>query len=83
MSNAKAIALYVAISVVAFVTSKIILSILLYKKWKRKHLLVEDYSGTELQKFPKPDIDSFLKLISYFPSLGLHTISTSLGVHMY
>uniref|UniRef100_A0A7C8ZWG0 Receptor protein serine/threonine kinase n=1 Tax=Opuntia streptacantha TaxID=393608 RepID=A0A7C8ZWG0_OPUST len=67
MSNSKVIALCVAVSVVAFVTSKIILSILLYKKWKRKHMLVQDsHSGGKMvmlrpsmMKSLKPD--AFLK----------------------
>ncbi|KAL2943406.1 hypothetical protein RDABS01_031754 [Bienertia sinuspersici] len=42
MSNAKTMSLYIAISCLAFVTSKIIISIFLYKKWKRKHMSVQD-----------------------------------------
>lgn len=52
MSTAKIITLYIAISCLAFVTSKIIISILLYKKWIRKQKSVQDsYSGGKMVIF--------------------------------
>ncbi|XP_056699167.1 receptor-like serine/threonine-protein kinase At1g78530 isoform X2 [Spinacia oleracea] len=61
MSNAKIITLYITISCLAFVTSKIIISILLYKKWKRKHTSVQDsYSGGKMVMF-RPSTTKSLK----------------------
>ncbi|XP_021773932.1 receptor-like serine/threonine-protein kinase At1g78530 [Chenopodium quinoa] len=61
MSNAKIITLYITISCLAFVTSKIIISILLYKKWKRKHISVQDsYSGGKMVMF-RPSSTKTLK----------------------
>lgn len=52
MSNARIISFYIAISCLAFVTSKIIISVLLYKRWKRKHVSVQDsYSGGKMVIF--------------------------------
>ncbi|KAK9266840.1 hypothetical protein L1049_001611 [Liquidambar formosana] len=42
MGNVRVLALYITISCVAFITSKIIISILLYKRWKRKHSVFQD-----------------------------------------
>lgn len=55
MDRGQAIAFYVTISCVAFVVSKIIIALLLYKRWKRRHMIYEDgISGMikhEKQKF--------------------------------
>ncbi|CAO2833270.1 unnamed protein product [Amaranthus hypochondriacus] len=55
------ITLYIAISCIAFVISKIIISILLYNKWKRKHMSVQDsYSGGKMVIF-RPSTTKSLK----------------------
>lgn len=47
MGSPQVVAFYITISCVAFVISKIIISILLYKRWKRKQMVHEDgLSGT-------------------------------------
>lgn len=53
MGNARVIALYITISCLAFVASKIILSILLYKRWKRKNMstVQDSYSGGKMVMF--------------------------------
>ncbi|KAK9674235.1 hypothetical protein RND81_12G220000 [Saponaria officinalis] len=52
MGSAKAIALYITISCVAFIISKIIISILCYKKWKTKHTSIQHtYSGGKMVMF--------------------------------
>ncbi|KAK4355337.1 hypothetical protein RND71_024308 [Anisodus tanguticus] len=47
MGKSKSIALYVTICVVSFVVSKIIMTILCYRRWKRKQMVVQDslYGG--------------------------------------
>ncbi|GKV34448.1 hypothetical protein SLEP1_g42821 [Rubroshorea leprosula] len=39
MGNAQILALYITISVITFVLSKIIDSVLIYKRWKRKQIV--------------------------------------------
>jgi hypothetical protein len=46
MGNSMVLAFYITVGCVAFVISKIIISVLLYRRWKRKHMVYEDgYSG--------------------------------------
>ncbi|KAL8510069.1 hypothetical protein ACS0TY_017048 [Phlomoides rotata] len=53
------IALYVSISVVAFVVSKIIMAILCYRRWKRKKMLIQDsVKGGRLVMFRSARIKS-------------------------
>ncbi|KAF3442308.1 hypothetical protein FNV43_RR16224 [Rhamnella rubrinervis] len=59
MGNPQVIAFYITISCIAFVISKIIISVLLYKRWKRKHLVHEDsYSDGKLVMFRSPAMQS-------------------------
>ncbi|XP_057796031.1 receptor-like serine/threonine-protein kinase At1g78530 [Salvia miltiorrhiza] len=53
------IALYVSISVIAFVISKIIMAVLCYRRWKQRHLLIQDsFRGGKLVLFTSPRIKS-------------------------
>ncbi|XP_048321958.2 receptor-like serine/threonine-protein kinase At1g78530 [Ziziphus jujuba] len=67
MGNPQMLAFYITVSCIAFVISKIIISILLYKRWKRKHLVYEDdFSGGKMVMFRSPIMqslksDAFLK----------------------
>ncbi|KAL5565050.1 hypothetical protein UlMin_028214 [Ulmus minor] len=67
MGNPQLLAFYITISCVAFVISKIIISILLYKRWKQKNLVHEDrFSGGKMVMFMSPVMqslksDAFLK----------------------
>lgn len=52
MANSKNIALYVTICVVSFIISKIIMTIVCYRRWKRKQMVVQDsLSGGKLVMF--------------------------------
>jgi hypothetical protein len=52
MGNAVVIALYITICCVAFVISKIIISVLLYRRWKRRHMVYEDgFSGIYMYRY--------------------------------
>ncbi|XP_060188879.1 receptor-like serine/threonine-protein kinase At1g78530 [Lycium barbarum] len=52
MGNSKVIALYITICVVLFIVSKIIMTILCYRRWKRKQMVVQDsLSGGKLVMF--------------------------------
>ncbi|PON98571.1 Serine/threonine protein kinase [Trema orientale] len=52
MGNPPIVAFYITISCVAFVISKIIISVLLYKRWKRKQMVYEDgFSGGKIVMF--------------------------------
>lgn len=42
MANAKETTLYITISVIVFVIGKIVIALLLYKRWKRKHTVHEN-----------------------------------------
>ncbi|GAB4846678.1 hypothetical protein Ancab_025684 [Ancistrocladus abbreviatus] len=61
------LALYITISVLAFAVSKIVISVLLYKRWKRKHMSVQDsFSGGKMAIFRSAmtkslKTDAFLK----------------------
>ncbi|XP_074311189.1 receptor-like serine/threonine-protein kinase At1g78530 [Silene latifolia] len=68
MGNGKVIALYITISCIAFVISKIIISILCYKRWKRRHISIDQdsYSGGKMVMFRPSKLkalkrDTFLK----------------------
>lgn len=59
MGNPQIVAFYITISCVAFVISKIIISILLYKRWKRKRLVYEDgFSGGKMVMFKSSKMQS-------------------------
>ncbi|EXC11706.1 Receptor-like serine/threonine-protein kinase [Morus notabilis] len=59
MGNHQVVAFYIAISCIAFVISKIIISVLLYKRWKRKHLVYEDgFSGGKMVMFKSTAMQS-------------------------
>ncbi|TYH92428.1 hypothetical protein ES332_A13G181800v1 [Gossypium tomentosum] len=46
MANDHGLAFYITIGSIAFIISKIILTVLLYKRWKRKNMIYEDgFSG--------------------------------------
>ncbi|KAG6637063.1 hypothetical protein I3843_11G150000 [Carya illinoinensis] len=67
MGNSMVLAFYITVCCVAFVISKIIISVLLYRRWKRKHMVSEDgYSGGKMVMFRSPMMqsltsDAFLK----------------------
>lgn len=42
MGKALVLAFYITICCVAFIISKIVISVLIYKRWKKKHLVHED-----------------------------------------
>ncbi|KAB1216365.1 hypothetical protein CJ030_MR4G000598 [Morella rubra] len=59
MGNNMVLAFYITICCVAFVISKIIISVLLYKRWKRKHHVYEDgFSGGKMVMFRSPMMQS-------------------------
>ncbi|TXG66621.1 hypothetical protein EZV62_007896 [Acer yangbiense] len=60
MGNAPLIAFYITISCIAFVISKIIISVLLYRRWKRKHFLIyeDGFSGGKMVMFRSPLMQS-------------------------
>ncbi|KAJ7981918.1 Receptor-like kinase [Quillaja saponaria] len=59
MGNALLLAFYITICCIAFVISKIIISVLLYRRWKRKHMLYEDgISGGKMVMFRSPILQS-------------------------
>ncbi|GLT33957.1 hypothetical protein SLA2020_085080 [Shorea laevis] len=70
MGHAQILALYITISVITFVISKIIVSVLIYKKWKRKQIVfAEGFTGGKMVIFRSPVLqsmtsDDFLKKIS-------------------
>ncbi|KAK4285818.1 hypothetical protein QN277_002465 [Acacia crassicarpa] len=52
MSKSLVLAFYITICCISFVISKIIISILLYKRWKRKHMIYEEaYPGGKMVIF--------------------------------
>ncbi|KAL9251672.1 Receptor-like serine/threonine-protein kinase-like protein [Drosera capensis] len=60
------LALYITVATLAFIASKVLIAVLLYKRWKRKQLLVQEKSGGNVVIFRstttkslKPD--AFLK----------------------
>ncbi|KAK9132475.1 hypothetical protein Scep_012003 [Stephania cephalantha] len=67
MGNSQVIAFYITVSCVAFVASKIIISVLLYKRWQRKHQVFQDgMTGGKMVMFRSPTMqyltsDVFLK----------------------
>ncbi|CAN8233895.1 unnamed protein product [Cochlearia groenlandica] len=59
MANAKETTFYITISVVAFVFGKIVISLLLYKRWKRKHIVRENgFPGGKMVMFRSPILSS-------------------------
>ncbi|GKV04200.1 hypothetical protein SLEP1_g16394 [Rubroshorea leprosula] len=59
MGNARMIALYITISLIAFALSKIIISVLLYKRWKRKQIVYEQgLTGVKMVIFKSPVLQS-------------------------
>ncbi|WRX28381.1 Protein kinase domain - like 10 [Theobroma cacao] len=59
MANDLGIAFYIAICCIAFIISKIILWILLYKRWKRKTMIYEEgFSGGKMVMFRSPVLQS-------------------------
>lgn len=59
MANSKNIALYVTICVVSFIISKIIMTIVCYRRWKRKQMVVQDsLSGGKLVMFQSPKMNT-------------------------
>ncbi|KAM1311373.1 hypothetical protein ACFX2I_007878 [Malus domestica] len=67
MGKALVLAFYITICCVAFIISKIVISVLIYKRWKKKHLVHEDgFSGGKMVLFRAPTMkplktDVFLK----------------------
>ncbi|KAF7822564.1 receptor-like serine/threonine-protein kinase [Senna tora] len=59
MSKSLGLAFYITICCIAFVISKIIISILLYKRWKRKHKIHEEgYPGGKMVIFMSSELQS-------------------------
>ncbi|XP_021288182.1 receptor-like serine/threonine-protein kinase At1g78530 [Herrania umbratica] len=59
MANDLGIAFYITICCIAFIISKTILWILLYKRWKRKKMIYEDgFSGGKMVMFRSPVLQS-------------------------
>ncbi|KAI8552361.1 hypothetical protein RHMOL_Rhmol06G0260700 [Rhododendron molle] len=59
MSNARVLSFSITICVVAFVISKIIIAVLLYRRWQRKHVVIQDsFSGGKLVMFRSPKMKS-------------------------
>ncbi|CAK9134180.1 unnamed protein product [Ilex paraguariensis] len=59
MGNVRILALYITICVLAFVTSKIIIAVLCYRRWQRRHMVVQDsFSGGKLVMFRSPKMKS-------------------------
>lgn len=59
MGNSKNIALYVTICVISFIISKIIMTIVCYRRWKRKQMVVQDsLSGGKLVMFKSPKMNT-------------------------
>ncbi|KAA3486652.1 receptor-like serine/threonine-protein kinase [Gossypium australe] len=53
------LAFYITIGSIAFIISKIILKVLLYKRWKRKNMIYEDgFSGGKMVMFRSPLLQS-------------------------
>ncbi|CAL5406015.1 unnamed protein product [Camellia sinensis] len=69
MGNARVLPFYITVCVVAFVISKIIIAVLLYRRWQRKHMIVQDsLTGGKLVMFRSSTMkslkyDTFLKKI--------------------
>lgn len=52
MSNARVLSFSITVCVVAFVISKIIIAVLLYRRWQRKHMVIQDsFAGGKLVMF--------------------------------
>ncbi|KAI9083175.1 hypothetical protein K1719_034908 [Acacia pycnantha] len=51
MSKSLLLGFYITISFIAFVISKSIILVLLYKRWKRKHMIHEGYAGGKMVIF--------------------------------
>ncbi|ONK81621.1 uncharacterized protein A4U43_C01F31190 [Asparagus officinalis] len=59
MTSSAVLALYITICCVAFIISKIIISVLLYKRWARKRRIVEEsLSGGKMVMFRSPTTQS-------------------------
>ncbi|XP_022717403.1 receptor-like serine/threonine-protein kinase At1g78530 isoform X1 [Durio zibethinus] len=59
MANDLGIAFYITICCIAFIISKIILTILLYKRWKQKNVIYEEgFSGGKVVMFRSPVLQS-------------------------
>lgn len=59
MGNTHFIAFYITLSIIAFVISKIIISVLIYKRWKRNQIVyAEGFTGGKLVIFRSPVLQS-------------------------
>ncbi|MBA0632699.1 hypothetical protein Godav_001393 [Gossypium davidsonii] len=59
MANDLGLAFYITIGSIAFIISKIILTVLLYKRWKRKNMIYEDgFSRGKMVMFRSPLLQS-------------------------
>ncbi|XP_019056155.1 PREDICTED: receptor-like serine/threonine-protein kinase At1g78530 isoform X2 [Nelumbo nucifera] len=59
MGNAGVLAFYITICCVSFVISKIIISVLLYKRWQRKNIVFQDsISGGKMVMFRSPKMQA-------------------------
>ncbi|KAF8408924.1 hypothetical protein HHK36_004994 [Tetracentron sinense] len=59
MGNVRVLAFYITICCIAFVISKIIIAVLLYRRWKRKHNVFHDSSsGGKMVMFRSPLMQS-------------------------
>lgn len=59
MDKPLALAFYITICCVAFITSKIIIAVLLYRRWKRKDMVYEDgFAGGKMVMFRSPMMQS-------------------------
>ncbi|KAF5728082.1 hypothetical protein HS088_TW21G00225 [Tripterygium wilfordii] len=59
MGDSRVIALYITLGCMAFIISKIIISILLYRRWRRKNMVYEDgFSGGKMVMFRSATLQS-------------------------
>ncbi|GAA0162041.1 hypothetical protein LIER_18228 [Lithospermum erythrorhizon] len=60
MSNSKVLAFYITICVLAFIASKITIAVLCYRRWQRKHMVLQDgnFTGGKLVMFQSPKLKS-------------------------
>ncbi|XP_042500702.1 receptor-like serine/threonine-protein kinase At1g78530 isoform X2 [Macadamia integrifolia] len=72
MGNAAILAFYITVCCIAFVVSKIVISVLLYRRWKRKHSIFRDSaSGGKMVMFRSPTIQNLTSEIFLKKTLKL------------
>ncbi|KAJ0103657.1 hypothetical protein Patl1_04976 [Pistacia atlantica] len=59
MGNVRVVAFYITICCIAFIISKIVVSVLLYRRWKRKNMVYSDgFPGGKIVMFRSPFMQS-------------------------